>query len=332
MTARLKVTVIGAGAWGTALALVALRAGHETWLQGRDAAVIEALDRTRSTPALPGLTVDAGLHVTTDFKFALDRAALVILAVPAQATRAVARQLAAHHVTAPVISAAKGFERDSRALMTQVLGAELPAAPALVLSGPSFADDVAAGLPTAVTLAGSEARTIDAAAAALSTARFRIYGSDDPVGVQVGGALKNVLAIACGIVDGRGLGASARAALTARGFAELARVGAALGGKPETLMGLSGLGDLVLTCSGPQSRNFALGLALGQGAALADLLKPSAKLAEGVATAAVARDVAARAGLEAPITAAVADVIAGADTIDTAIDRLMTRPLKREGA
>lgn len=332
MTARLKVTVIGAGAWGTALALVALRAGHETWLQGRDAAVIEALDRTRSTPALPGLTVDAGLHVTTDFKVALDGAALVILAVPAQATRAVARQLAAHHVTATVITAAKGFERDSRALMTQVLGAELPAAPALVLSGPSFADDVAAGLPTAVTLAGSEARTVDAAAAALSTARFRIYGSDDPVGVQVGGALKNVLAIACGIVDGRGLGASARAALTARGFAELARVGAALGGKPETLMGLSGLGDLVLTCSGPQSRNFALGLALGQGVALTDLLKPGAKLAEGVATAVVARDVAARAGLEAPITAAVADVIAGADTIDTAIDRLMTRPLKREGA
>jgi glycerol-3-phosphate dehydrogenase (NAD(P)+) len=327
-----KVAVVGAGAWGTALALVATRAGHDTWLYGRDTAAMAALETTRKAQrALPGLTLDDGLTATADLAAALDSAVLVILSVPAQATRDVARTLAGFGITCPVMAAAKGFERGTRALMTDVLTSELPAAPALVLSGPSFADDVAAGLPTAVTVAGSALGVVDEVAARLSTPRFRIYASDDPVGVQVGGALKNVLAIACGIVEGRGLGASARAALTARGFAELSRLGAALGGRPETLMGLSGLGDLVLTCSGPQSRNFAFGLALGQGTPLETLRAPGVKLAEGVATAAVAREIAARAGREAPITDAVADVVAGTLSIDAAIDRLMSRPLKREG-
>lgn len=327
-----RVAVVGAGAWGTALALVAARAGRSVRLYGRDPDVVAAIGEQGRNPRYLGdLRLDPGLFATTDPVHALDGADLVILSVPAQATRASAAALAALvRPGTPVISAAKGLEYGTQAMMTQVIGEAMPTAVPGVLSGPSFAVDVARGLPTAVTVAVSDDATAGAIARALSSQTFRPYASHDLVGVQVGGALKNVLAIASGIVVGRGLGASAQAATTARGFAELTRLAKALGAEAETLMGLSGLGDLVLTATSPQSRNFSLGLAIGAGGSIADLTRRGTKLAEGVHTAAVAVEFAASHGVELPITAAVADVVSEKIDVAGAIDRLMSRPLKRE--
>jgi glycerol-3-phosphate dehydrogenase (NAD(P)+) len=323
-----RVGVVGAGAWGTALALAARRAGRDVVLYGRDAATVAAVAGRRENPRhLPGIRLDPPIAATEDMAEAV-RSDAVILAVPAQATAAVAAALAPLLAAGtPVVLAAKGFDRATGRLLSDVLAAAAPAAVPAVLSGPSFAADVARGLPTAVTVAAADGALADALAAALAGPAFRPYASTDLVGVQVGGALKNVLAIACGIVVGRGLGASAQAALTARAFAELSRLVAAMGGRAETPTGLSGLGDLVLTATSRQSRNFSYGIALGEGRAPA----ADGPLVEGAATASVAVTLARAHGVELPIVEAVAAVIEGRLSIDVAIEGLLARPLRREG-
>ncbi|MDK9696824.1 MAG: NAD(P)-dependent glycerol-3-phosphate dehydrogenase [Siculibacillus sp.] len=328
------VAVLGAGAWGTALALVAARAGRTVRLWSRDPeTVAEIGDRGTNSAFLGDIRLDPGLFATTDAATALAGADMVILAVPAQASREVAREFA-HLVPKgiPVVSAAKGLEHGTHATMTGIIAEELPGTIPAVLSGPSFATDVARRLPTAVTVAAADDAVAARICRALSSSSFRPYATHDLVGVEIGGALKNVLAIASGIVAGRGLGASAQAALTARGFAELTRLGRALGAEPETMMGLSGLGDLVLTATSPQSRNFSLGLAIGAGGSVADLTRHGTKLAEGAHTASVAVEFAAMHGVELPVTAAVADLVSERIDVAGAIDRLMSRPLKRETA
>jgi len=323
-----SIGILGGGAWGTALAIVAARAGRPVILWARDAGTVEAIAARHENPTyLPGVALDPVIVATADIA-EVATADAVILAVPAQQIRAVAT-LAAPHIAArtPLIVAAKGLERGTAQRMSEVVAESAPRATPAVLSGPSFASDVARRLPTAVTIAASdEALALDLCRAFGSPA-FRPYAETDVVGVEIGGAVKNVLAIAAGIVVGRKLGASALAALTARGFAELRRLAEALGGKPETLMGLSGLGDLVLTCSGPQSRNFAYGETVGAGGSRAG--SPH-RLVEGIETAAVARDLARRNGVDVPVVEAVAAILDGTLSIDAATDGLMSRPLKRE--
>jgi glycerol-3-phosphate dehydrogenase (NAD(P)+) len=318
-----RVAVVGGGSWGTALALVARRAGREVRLLARDAESVEALSLRGENPAyLPGIALGGPLAATTDPAEALRDADAVLLVTPAQTTRAMAGLIAAHVAPGtPLVLCASGL------LLSEVVGEAAPACVPAVLSGPSFAADVARGLPTAVTLAAEDGELADRLSATLASSQFRPYAATDLVGVQIGGALKNVLAIACGAVAGKGWGASALAALTARGFAELARLGEALGARPETLTGLSGLGDLVLTCSSAQSRNFAFGMALGAGE---DPAAAGGKLAEGVHTASVAVAFATRHGVEVPISAAVADVLAQRISLDGALASLMGRPLRRE--
>lgn len=326
-----RFAVIGGGAWGTALALVAARAGRDVALWARDAATVDAINKVRENPRfLPGIAFDRELSATTDIGAAMRDADAVLLVTPAQTTREVAGLIAPFcRPGTPVVLAAKGIERGTGLLLSDVLGEALPEALPAALSGPSFAADVARRLPTAVTVAAEDETAADRLAAALASSSFRPYASGDLVGVQVGGALKNVLAIACGAVEGRGWGASARAALTARGFVELSRLGAVLGARPETLTGLSGLGDLVLTCSSEQSRNFAFGVALGKAGAR-DAVAKGGKLAEGVFSAQVAVELGQRHGVELPISAAVAAVLDGSLSLDAALDALMARPLKRE--
>lgn len=321
-----SVGIVGAGAWGTALALVAHRAGRSVTLWARDPETVDAINRRREAPRLPGVPVDTGLAATGNVADAL-AADAVILAVPAQSLRATVAAIGGGiRSGTPLVIAAKGLERGT-ALRPSELAVELaPQAIPAVLSGPSFATDVARGLPTAVTIAAADLGVADDLCRALAQPAFRPYAETDLIGVEIGGAVKNVLAIAAGIVAGRRLGASASAALIARSFAELRRLGDALGARPETLMGLSGLGDLVLTCSSPQSRNFAYGIALAEGATLT----AAHPLVEGIETAAVARDLARAQGVEMPIVEAVAAILAGALSIDRAIEALMTRPLKRE--
>ncbi len=315
------VAVVGAGAWGTALALAAERAGRRVTLYGRDIAAIAA---TRENAAyLPGIIIPETIAVTGRLADVIGADAILI-ATPTQTVRGVASSLAGIADDTPVLLCAKGLERGTELRPTEVLEQALPPAAPAVLSGPSFAIDVARGLPTAVTIAAAEPKLAMALCQALGSTSFRPYAETDMIGVEVGGAFKNVLAIAVGIVAGRALGASAAAALTARGFAELRRIGAALGARPDTLMGLSGLGDLVLTCASPQSRNFSYGLALGRGEA------PAHVLVEGATTAAVARALAARLGVDMPITAQVAAVVEGETDIDGAMAALMSRPLKHE--
>ena len=318
------VAVVGAGAWGTALANALARAGRSVTLWDRDADVVEALAQRRESPHLPGARVDQQIAPTHDLAAAL-RASAVLLVVPAQAVRAVANLMRAHlRDGTPVVACAKGIERGSGRFMTEVLHEALPDCVPAILSGPSFADDVARGLPTAVTLASAEAGMARALASACGSATFRPYHSTDVRGVEIGGAAKNVRAIAAGIVAGRRLGASAAAALTTRGFAELVRFGRAFDARVETLTGLSGLGDLMLTCSTPQSRNFSLGIALGQGRAA------EGKLAEGAYTASVLVQMAQARGIDMPIASAVAAVLGGRLSVDAAIDSLLTRPLRGE--
>jgi glycerol-3-phosphate dehydrogenase (NAD(P)+) len=321
-----RVGVIGGGSWGTALALAAARAGRTTVLWARNRDTVSAIALDRENPRLLGIPVEASVGATGNLSEAL-AADMIILAVPSQAVRDVLLSAAPHMAPGtPVVVAAKGLERGTARRMSEIVIEIAPHTVPAILSGPSFAADVARGLPTAVTIAAADLpRALDLCRA-LGHAAFRPYAETDMVGVEIGGAVKNVLAIAAGIVAGRKLGASALAALIARSFAELRRLGEALGAKPETLMGLSGLGDLVLTCSGPQSRNFAFGLALGGGAGLA----ASHPLVEGIETAAVARDLARSKGVEMPIVEAVAAILAGRLAIDDAIEALMTRPLKAE--
>ncbi|MFG1478871.1 NAD(P)H-dependent glycerol-3-phosphate dehydrogenase [Xanthobacter sp. V4C-4] len=320
------IGVVGAGAWGTALANAAARAGRQVHLYARDASqVADMLARRENRHALPGIALDARVTPTADLSEAT-RADALLLVVPAQACRTVTRALAPLLAPGtPVVSCAKGIERGSRAFMSEAIAAEAPAARPAVLSGPSFASDVAAGLPTAVTLASADATLAAALCDALGSPTLRLYFSTDVRGVEIGGATKNVLAIAAGIVAGRRLGASASAALVARGFAELTRFAQGYGGRSETMTGLSGLGDLILTTSGPQSRNFAFGAALGAGAAAPD------KLAEGAFTASVLVEMAQARGIDMPVSAAVDAVLQGRLSIDAAIEALMARPQKAEG-
>lgn len=325
MPAYRSVAVIGAGAWGTALAAIAARAGRDVVLCARDAALAARIASTRENPRLPGGRLDAGIEVIADIAVAA-RADIMLIATPAQNLRAAVAALAPHLARAtPVIACAKGIERGTHKFMTEVIAEAAPSAVPAILSGPSFADDVARGLPTAVTLAARDERLASALVRALGSSTFRPYHTSDVRGVEIGGAAKNVLAIAAGIVVGRKLGASAQAALTTRGFSELVRLGRACGARSETMAGLSGLGDLILTCSSAQSRNFALGMALGRGEQ-----RPLGKLAEGEFTAPVLIELAASQNVDMPVSNAVAAILNGTATIDEAIESLLTRPFKAE--
>lgn len=324
---RIRVAVLGGGAWGTALALVAKRAGHEVLLWARDAATVEAIRERGENPRyLPGVRLDPAVAATTDAAEALAGADLVVSAIPAQHMRQALDGLAELvPAAATIILSAKGIEQKTGRLLSAVVEEVLPDHPVAALSGPSFAADVARGLPTAVVVAAREKDRADEIARQLSTERFRCYSTDDLTGVEIGGALKNVLAIAAGTVIGAGLGASAQAAMVTRGFVELRRLAGAFGARQETLMGLSGLGDLLLTCSTPQSRNFSYGLALGRGDRLEGL-----PLAEGVATTAIAARLARERGVDAPIIEVTERLLQGAMTVGEAVSRLMRRPLRSE--
>ena len=324
-----KISVLGAGAWGTALANVAARTGADVQLWGRNAAHMAQVSADRENKKyLPGLKLEVRITPTTNLVDAA-KADLILAVVPAQALRSLCIELKAHIApSVPLIICAKGIERSTRAFLSDVVKEILPHNPPAILSGPSFAKDVARGLPTAVTLAAADDSLARMIAAHLAIPSFRLYHSTDLRGVEIGGAAKNVLAIACGIAAGRGLGASAGAALVARGFAELNRFAQAHGARPETLMGLSGLGDLVLTCGSSQSRNYAFGLALGQGTPLAQA--SGDKLAEGAFTASVLVEMAHAAGIDMPIAQSVDRVLSERLTIGEAIESLLLRPSKSE--
>ncbi len=320
------IGVVGAGAWGLALAIAARRAGRSVRLWGRDSAAFAELVATRRSQRLPGVLLPEEIELVGALGDLRSCDALLLTA-PAQAARETAHRLgAALSVRPPLVICAKGVETETGRFMTELVGeAGFPLA---VLSGPSFAADVAAGLPTAVTLAATDAGLAAALADALQGPNLRLYDSDDPRGVEIGGAAKNVLAIACGAAAGLGLGASASAALVARGFAELSRFGAAYGARPSTLMGLSGLGDLVLTCASPQSRNFAFGFDLGRGVAPAQA--GGGKLVEGVFSAPAILRLAQARSVDMPIAATVAAVLEGAITARESVELLLSRPRKRE--
>jgi glycerol-3-phosphate dehydrogenase (NAD(P)+) len=325
MPSHNSVAVVGAGAWGTALAAVAARAGRAVTLYARDASHATHIARARENPRLSGIKLVAEISVTNDIVAAC-RADIILIVTPAQHLRAAVNAIAPHlRAQTPVIACAKGIEHGTHKFMTEIIAEAAPHAMPAILSGPSFADDVARGLPTAVTLAAKDEALASELVQALGSATFRPYHTTDVLGVEIGGAAKNVLAIAAGIAVGRKLGASAQAALTTRGFSELARFGRALGARAETMVGLSGLGDLILTCSSPQSRNFALGIALGRGDPA-----PAGKLAEGAFTAPVLVELAASRKVEMPVSSTVAAILAGKLTIDAAIDGLLTRPFKAE--
>ncbi len=323
-----RIGVIGAGAWGTALANAAAMAGRDVVLHGRDPALIEAIrEKRRNEKYLPGIELDPKVTPTTELAHAADADAL-LLVTPTQSLRETASLLAPLiRAGTPAIACSKGIEIGSKKFVTEVIAEVLPDARPAILSGPGFANDVAAGLPTAVTLAAHDEQLALTLAGALSSQTFRLYHSTDVRGVEIGGAAKNVLAIAAGIVAGRKLGASAQAALTTRGFAELMRFARAHDAKPETLTGLSGLGDLILTCSSPQSRNYAFGVLLG-GMNSVDVR--GKHLTEGVYTAPVLVEAAHAKKVEMPIAEAVAAVLAGRLGIDDAIAGLLARPLRQE--
>jgi glycerol-3-phosphate dehydrogenase (NAD(P)+) len=323
-----RIGVIGAGAWGTALANAAAKAGRDVVLHGRDPSLIAAIEKARSNEKyLPGIKLDEKVAPTNDLARAADTDA-ILLVTPTQSLRETAALLVPSlRPGTPVIACSKGIEIGSKKFVTEVIEEVLPEARPAILSGPGFADDVAAGLPTAVTLAAHDEALALELAGALSSQTFRLYHSNDVRGVEIGGAAKNVLAIAAGIVAGRKLGASAQAALTTRGFAELMRFARAYDAKPETLTGLSGLGDLILTCSSPQSRNYAFGVSLGSSSSVDVRGK---KLTEGVYTAPVLVEAARAKKVEMPIAEAVAAVLAGKLGIDSAIAGLLSRPLRQE--
>jgi glycerol-3-phosphate dehydrogenase (NAD(P)+) len=322
-----QIGIIGAGAWGTALALLAHRARHAVCLLARDAARARQINATHENMRLPGIALPHDIAVESSAS-ALSGCDLLIVATPAQAMRSSMAQFRDHD--GPVILCAKGIERGTGHFMSRVAAETMPGAAILVLSGPSFAGDVARGLPTAVTLAAQDIKLAKNWAAALSLPEFRIYASDDPQGVEIGGAVKNVLAIACGIAEGKRLGDSTRAALTTRAFAEMTRFGRALGARAETLTGLSGLGDLLLTCASRQSRNFSFGIALGEGMSIANAMAGVKGTVEGAATAAVVARLALEQNIDMPISLAVHAIIAQSSSCDTEIARLLARPVKPE--
>jgi glycerol-3-phosphate dehydrogenase (NAD(P)+) len=315
-----SIAVIGAGAWGTALAVQAARAGHDVTLWARDPTAFAA---GRINPRLPGVVLPPRIALTAT----LPRAGLALLAVPVQHLRAV---LSALPPPGGVVMCAKGLEAGSLRLPLEIVADRLGPVPAAVLSGPNFADEIAAGLPAAAVLAAGDAALRATASAALATPGFRLYGSDDVVSVQVGGAAKNVIAIAAGAAIGAGLGENARAALVTRGLAEITRLAVALGGRAATVAGLSGMGDLMLTCAGASSRNTSLGVALGQGRRLDEILAGRSSVAEGVATAPALVARARAVGVAMPLCAAVARVVTGEGTLDAEIAGLLARPPRDE--
>jgi len=326
----MRIGVIGGGAWGTALAQVAAADGEPVLLWAREHTVVTAINLAHeNTHFLPGIALSPSVRATEAIGD-LGACDAILVVVPAQHVRATLTALpAGHH---PLVLCAKGIEAGTAALMSDIAADLHPASAIAVLSGPTFADEVARGLPTAVTLACTDAATGWALAQRLARPAFRPYASDDVTGAEIGGAVKNVLAIACGVVEGAGLGANARAALIARGFAEMTRYGIARGGRAETLAGLSGLGDLVLTCSSTKSRNFALGNGLGEGKAARDLLTDRSTVAEGAFTAPVLRESAQALGVEMPVVAAVCGLLEGSATVKQAIGSLLARPLGSEAS
>lgn len=323
----MRIGVIGGGAWGTALAQVAARGGEPVTLWAREADVVAAINTSHeNTSFLRGVALSDTIRATGDLA-ELRACDAILVVAPAQHVRAVLS--AADTGATPLVLCAKGIETGTRMLVGEVAREAAPDAPIAVLSGPTFAHEVAAGHPTAVTLACEDADLRDAIATRLASPAFRPYASSDVTGAEIGGAVKNVLAIACGVVEGAGLGLNARAALIARGFAEMTRFGLAKGARAETLAGLSGLGDLVLTCSSTNSRNFSLGVGLGQGVAAEGLLANRQTVAEGAHTAPVLREAADAVGVDMPVVEAVCDLLAGADVKDI-VGRLLARPLRAE--
>ena len=321
-----EIAVLGAGAWGTALANQAARSGGNVTLWARDVLHVREMRETRENRRrLPGVALAANVTPSANL-LALSSTQLVLLAVPAQAFRGLLESVAlVLRPGVPLVICAKGIERGTGVFLSDIVADILPQNPVAVLSGPSFAQDLAKSLPTAVTLATHHAATLDMVLAALAAPYFRMYHSTDVRGVEIGGAAKNVIAIACGIAAGKQLGASAQAALVARGFAELARFGRAFGARAETLMGLSGLGDLVLTCNSPQSRNFAYGFALGAGQ-----VQTKTGVVEGVQTASALVALARARGVDMPIASAVDSILKGKIDIDASIDALLARPSRSE--
>jgi glycerol-3-phosphate dehydrogenase (NAD(P)+) len=318
-----KIAVVGTGAWGIALALQAGRAGHRVSLVARDAVTAGTINQTRESLRLPGHRLPESVDVRDDLPDGVD---LLLWVVPTQYLRFSLLHLRPSR--GPIVVCAKGVEAATHLLTLEVVSGASAAGPLAVLTGPNFAHEVAQGLPTAAVVASVDAGLRELALRMLGTASFRLYGNDDPIGAQLGGAAKNVIAIAAGAVIGAGLGENARAALVTRGLSELRRLAVALGGRAETVMGLSGLGDLLLTCTGPSSRNFSLGYALGQGKSLTDVLASRSAVTEGVATAAA---LVARAGdVELPICRAVAELLAGSKTLNQAIAELLSRPQRDE--
>ena len=323
--------IVGAGAFGTSLAVALRRAGRDVVLWARSPALAAALHEKReNADYLPGVKLDAAIRITNDFAD-LDSCSALILATPAQHVRAICKGLAPHcGAHRPIIIGAKGIELTTHRLMSEIVAEEIPQHPVFMLSGPSFATEIAKNLPAALTLAGESGG--EALAQAMSSPMFRLYTTDDIIGTQIGGAIKNVLAIACGIVAGRQMGENARAALITRGLAEIIRLGTALGARPETLMGLSGLGDVMLTCSSLQSRNTSLGFALGQGQNLETVLASRHNVTEGISTAAATLGLARRHGVDMPVVSAVDMILREHASIDDTINGLLSRPLRNEAA
>ncbi|MBI1273523.1 MAG: NAD(P)H-dependent glycerol-3-phosphate dehydrogenase [Alphaproteobacteria bacterium] len=323
--------IIGAGAWGTALGLSLIRAGRQATIWAREPDIIAAINKQHRNPVfLPKIPLDPGLHASGDFDD-FKKCDALVLAVPAQHMRVVCADLKKKiKPKIPLIICAKGIEQKTLCLMSEVVTKTLPKHPIAVLSGPTFAAEVAKNMPTAVTLACKDKKLGPALAKAIGSRTLRPYVSSDVIGVQIGGAVKNVLAIASGVVEGHKLGDNGRAAIITRGLAELARLGVACGGRAETFMGLSGLGDLVLTCAGQQSRNMTLGFALGQGRKLKDILGARRSVAEGVYTAAAAVKLAKKHKVDVPIIAAVDAILNRDADVDDTIVALLARPIKQE--
>ncbi|HYG30546.1 MAG TPA: NAD(P)H-dependent glycerol-3-phosphate dehydrogenase [Allosphingosinicella sp.] len=325
----MRVGVVGGGAWGTALAQVAACGGEEVLLWAREPEVAESVNASHENALfLPGVRLAPSLRATSDIA-ALAPCDALLVVTPAQHTRAVLASLDA--ASKPLVLCSKGIEDSTGQLMHEVAREVQPSCSLAALSGPTFAHEVAAGLPAAVTLAAEGRKVGEALVARLARPFFRPYLSDDVAGAEVGGAVKNVLAIACGVVDGRGLGLNARAALISRGFAEMTRFGLAKGARPETLAGLAGLGDLVLTCSSTNSRNFSLGKGIGEGRSAPELLADRRTVAEGAFTAPVLNRAAKALGVDMPIVAAVCALLAGEASVEEVVGRLLARPLRPEG-
>ncbi|WP_315761894.1 NAD(P)H-dependent glycerol-3-phosphate dehydrogenase [Sphingomonas sp. Y38-1Y] len=323
----MRIGVIGAGAWGTALAQVAASGGEDVLLWAREPEVVAAINADHvNTLFLPKARLSTSIRATEDLAD-LGEADALLVVVPTQHVGTVLRDVGV--ASRPLVLCAKGIEAGTRRLVSEIAADAQPGAPLAVLSGPTFAHEVAAGLPTAVTLACQDAALRDALAERLAGPALRPYASDDVVGAEIGGAVKNVLAIACGVVEGAGLGQNARAALIARGFAEMTRYGIARGARAETLAGLSGFGDLVLTCSSTSSRNFSLGVGIGEGRAASAMLSDRRTVAEGAFTAPVLREDARARGVDMPVTEAVCALLEGAD-VDAITQALLARPLRAE--